>query len=180
MNKWKVKSTRKIFSSHIVELEGRMSVNPRNGIEDEYYIATFPDWCNVIALTPEKEIVLIRHFRHGSRTFEVEFPGGCIDEGEKPLDAAVRELKEETGYVGKNPVLISNISPNPSFQTNRCYTVFIENAKKVTEQSLDEGEDIEIFKVPLEKVPELIQEGSIGNSMIIAAFYLFELYQRKT
>lgn len=178
MDKWNINSTREIFSSHIVNIEGRMSVNPRNGLEDEYYIATFPNWCNVIAITPKNEIVLIRHFRHGSREIEIEFPGGCIDEGEEPLKAAVRELEEETGYIGKNPILIGDISPNPSFQTNRCYTIFIEDAIQSSSQSLDDGEDIEIFTIPITDVPKMIREGKISNSMIIAAFYLYELHTR--
>ena len=178
MDKWQINSTRKIFSSHIVELEGRMSVNPRNGKEDEYYIASFPDWCNVIATTAKNEIILIKHFRHGSREFEIEFPGGCIDEGEKPVDAAVRELLEETGYQGDKASLIADFSPNPSFQTNRCFTVLIENVTKVSEQSLDEGEDIEIFKAKLDEIPMMIKNGQINNSMIVAAFYYYELYKR--
>lgn len=178
MHKWNINSTREIFSSHIVNLEGRMSENPRNGIEDEYYIASFPNWCNVIAITPKDEIVLIRHFRHGSREFEIEFPGGCIDEGEDPLKAGVRELEEETGYIGETPVLIGNISPNPSFQINRCYTIFTKNVKLTSTQSLDDGEDIEVFTMPIKDVPRMIKEGKISNSMIIAAFYLYELHAR--
>ena len=178
MDKWKINSTREIFASHIVNLEGRMSVNPRNGKEDEYYIASFPDWCNVIGITPKNEIILIKHFRHGSRDFEIEFPGGCIDEGENPLNAGKRELLEETGYEGNQPVQIANFSPNPSFQTNRCYTVLIENVRQVAEQSLDEGEDIEIFKRPINEIPKMIKDGEITNSMIVAAFYYYELYKK--
>lgn len=178
MNKWQISFTREIFSSHIVNLEGRMSKNPRNGKEDEYYIATFPDWCNVIAISPQGEVILIRHFRHGSREFEIEFPGGCIDNGETVEEAAVRELLEETGCKGERPVKIADFSPNPSFQTNRCFTVVIENAIPVAMQSLDEGEDIEIFKVPLSDIPKMIKDGQINNSMMVAAFYYYELYKR--
>jgi len=180
MDKWHINSRRNIFSSHIVNLEGRMSINPRNGNEAEYYIASFPDWCNVIALTPESEIILIRHFRHGSREFEIEFPGGCIDPGEDILKAAPRELEEETGYIGESPIQIAKFSPNPSFQTNHCYTVLIPNAKQLSVQNLDEGEDIEIFSVPVTNIPKMIKDGEITNSMIIAAFYFYELYKRDT
>jgi len=178
MEKWKVNSTRELFRSHIVDLEGRFSVNPRNGVEAEYYVASFPDWCNVVAITPEKELILIRHYRHGSGEFEIEFPGGCIDKGESPVAAAVRELKEETGYEGDPPVLIGNVSPNPAFQTNRCYTVLIKNACKMTDQSLDEGEDIEILKKPVSEFSEMIRSGKVNNCMIITAFYFYELYLR--
>ena len=98
-----------------------LSVNPRNQQEHKFYVAEFPDWANIIALTPDNHVVLIRQYRHGSDRFEVELPGGCIDPGEAPLDAAVRELLEETGYSGENPVIIGQMSPNPSIPLNSSH-----------------------------------------------------------
>ena len=171
---WHRISSRTIFESSIVNLRARLSVNPRNQKESEFYIAEFPDWANIIALTPEKHVVLIRQFRHGTGRIEVELPGGCVDPGEAPLHGAVRELSEETGYNGENPRLIGSMSPNPSFQTNNCYTYLIENAVISGSQNLDDGEDIEVFTIPLEEVDTLIDNGELTNSMIIAAFYFLK------
>ena len=63
---WQVKSSRCIFDSPIVNLKAKLSVNPRNGHENEYYLAEFPNWANVIALTSDRQLVLIRHYRHGT------------------------------------------------------------------------------------------------------------------
>lgn len=178
MSGWQTRSTKKLFKNRIVELESRVSINPRNGNEAEYVVASFPEWCNVVALTPEKEIVLIRHYRHGSGQIEAEFPGGCVDLGESPLDAAVRELQEETGFIGDKPILIGDVFPNPALQTNKCHTVLITNAKKTTEQKLDDGEDIEVFLKPTAEIAHMIKTGKIKNCMIITAFYFYELYRR--
>jgi ADP-ribose pyrophosphatase len=172
--KWPIKSSRSIFSTSIVSLNANLSVNPRNGVENEYYVADFPDWANVIALTPEKEIVLIRHFRHGTKKLEVEIPGGCVEKGENPLAGAIRELREETGYIGKDPVFIGSVTPNPSFQGNQCYTYLLENVHLGAEQELDDGEDIEVFTLPLSKIDSLIENGELSNSMVIAALYFLK------
>ena len=81
--------------------------------------------------------------------FEVEIPGGCIDPREATLDAAARELAEETGYTGEKPQLIGQTSPNPSLQDNTCFTVLIKNCQLTQDVHLDDGEDIEVFKIPL-------------------------------
>ena len=169
---WQVKSSRCIFDSPIVNLKVKLSVNPRNGHENEYYLAEFPNWANVIALTSDRQLVLIRHYRHGTAQLEVEIPGGCIEKGEAPLTAAIRELKEETGYTGQKPILLGRVSPNPSFQDNYCYTYLVENAVLSDQQEMDDGEDIEVFTYPLTEIDTLIENGELSNSMVIAALYL--------
>ena len=154
---WKTLSHKTVLNSPIMRVEQKIAVNPRNDKECEFTTAHFPNWVNVIALTPEKEIILIRQFRHGTDIYEVETPGGCIDDTDKnPVEAGVRELLEETGYAGENARLIGQVSPNPAMQGNICFFVLVENAKLTSAQILDHGEDIEVFKVPYEEVHELI------------------------
>ena len=162
------------FNSTIFTIESHLATNPRNGAQGKFFTAKFPDWVNIIALTPQHEVILIRHFRHGTRKFEIEVPGGCIEQDENPLHAAARELVEETGYTGDSPKLLGQTSPNPSLQDNSCFTILIENCQQTEEMNLDEGEDIEVLKVPLEEIKDLILSGKISNTMVVSAFYFLQ------
>jgi len=176
LKKWTTTSSKTIFDSPIVRLQMNQCTNPRNGIEGNYYIAQFPDWVNVIAITPEKDIVFIQQYRHGSKEFEFEIPGGCIDpEDHDPIAGAIRELEEETAYIGEAARVIGRVNPNPSIQDNSCYTVLVENAVPNGKRNMDDGEDIEVMCFSLEKIKKMISDGTINNAMVIAAFYYLEI-----
>lgn len=134
----------------------------------------FPGWVNVVALTPEREMILIRQFRYGSNKMEIEIPGGMINDHENPVDAGCRELLEETGYAGSNARIIGKVCPNPAIQRNYCYTVQVDNAVKMEEPSMDDMEDIECFVLSENKVMELIATGNIDHGLVLNAimFYL--------
>ena len=93
-----------------------------------------------------------------------------VDEGEGYLDAGVRELVEETGYVGGEPRLIGEVSPNPAIQNNRCGTLLIEDCQLSSTTALDEHEEIEVFTAPLSEVLEMIRSGAINHALVLAAF----------
>ena len=171
MDKWLVKSNRELYSNRILKVSADLAVNPRNEHESEYYRLDFPHWVNVIALTEDQQVVLTRQYRHGSKEIELEIPGGVIDPGEDPLKAGMRELLEETGYTGENVRIIGEVNPNPALQENTCYTVFCDNARKVQEPELDQGEDIDIVLHPLVDIKQLIKDKHITNAMVIAGFY---------
>lgn len=178
MKKWQEIKSNKIFTSKIISLEIATRINPRNNTSGDYYIAQFPDWVNVVALTDKKEIVLVRQYRHGSEKFEIELPGGCIEQNEDPITGGLRELQEETGYKGISPKVIGSCNPNPAIQNNTCFTVLVEKCSLVGSPSPDEGEDIEVFTVPTTELEKLIQSGKITNSLIISAIYFLNLYKR--
>jgi len=150
----------------------------RNGREARFYRFAFSDWVNIIALTPDSQVVLVRQYRFGTRRYELEIPGGAIEEGESPLVAGLRELREETGFAGDDGRIIGKVFPNPALQNNSCYTLLVENVEKVAAQQMDDMEDIEVLTLPLTEVDSLIRTEKITHGLVLNAFMLYERQQK--
>ena len=132
-------------------------------------IFEFRSWANIVALTKDNEVVLIKQYRHGVQEVLWEIPGGVVDDGEAPLDGVKRELLEETGYTSSKIIQVGKFYPNPALQTNTMYCYLALNAEKVTEQNLDDGEDIEVHLVPLDELVPMIQRGEFIHALQVAA-----------
>ncbi|MBW1998555.1 MAG: NUDIX hydrolase [Deltaproteobacteria bacterium] len=147
--------------------------SPRTNKEHDFYILESLDWVNVVPLTPENEVVLIRQYRHGIRQVTLEIPGGIVDQGDSPEKAAWRELYEETGYRASKMTFLGRVHPNPAFLNNWCHTFLAEKTYLAGEQAQDEKEDIEVVLLPLEEIPLLIKEEKITHALVLVAFYHF-------
>ena len=148
--------------------------HPVREVERDFVVIAAPDWCNILALTPDGQLVLVRQFRYGTNDFSLEIPGGMIDPGEAPLAAAVRELREETGYVGTNARLIGSVQPNPAIQNNRCHFVLIENAELRAPVGWDHDEEIQVQLAPVDQVIAWARDGHITHSLVVCALLQFE------
>jgi ADP-ribose pyrophosphatase len=154
-------------------------VSPRTGAEHDFFVIDCPNWVNVIALTPGRELVTIQQYRHGSQAVELEIPGGMIDPRDaSPVEAGVRELREETGYAGRNPRIIGQVLPNPAIMSNICYTVLVEDCVVRHPLQWDQGEDLVTVLTPLAQIPELVSQGRITHSLVVAALFHFQLLQK--
>ena len=139
----------------------------RSGKEHDFYVIDLADAVHVIAVTPERRLVLVRQFRAGAGVDGYETPGGLVEPGEDPLEAGARELREETGYEGDPPLLVSQCWANPSLVTSRITTIVIENARPGAEVAHDPGEEVEVVLVPVGAIPRWIREGRIGHALCV-------------
>lgn len=158
----------------ILEVCGVRYRHPRRGAEREFVVVEAPDWVNVVAVTPEHQLVLVRQFRYGINAFSLEIPGGVIEPGEDPAAAGARELQEETGYVGTAARLLGSVHPNPAFQSNRSHFVLIENAVRSAELAWDPDEEISVSTAPVAEVLAWARDGRITHGLVLNALMLFE------
>lgn len=170
---WTFLHSKILYACRIFTLKMEGYRSPRTGKDHDFFLLDSFDWVNIIPLTADGRVILVKQYRLGTKDFSLEIPGGMLNEGEEPLGAAARELLEETGYAGEEPILLGVVDPNPAIQTNRCYTYLINNVAFRTTPQQDSTEDIEVQSVPLADIPRLIHEGKITHALVIAAFYWY-------
>lgn len=176
-DRWTVSATRTIFANPVVNLVTSRVRCGRTAIEKDFYKFHFPGWVNIIALTGSGDLVMIRQYRFGTDRIEWEIPGGAVNDGEDPLAAGLRELREETGYAGRNGRIIGRVCPNPAIQNNFCYTVLVEEARQVAEPCQDDMEDIEVLVLPQDAVQQLVVDGSISHGLVLNGLMFFAMDQ---
>ena len=123
-----------------------------------------PDWVNVVALTPENKILVVRQYRFGTRSASSEIPAGLIEPGETPAHAAARELAEETGYTSDDWTPTGWIEANPAFLNNRCYLWLAKNAVKTLPTHMDETEEVYLDIMTEDQVRAEIAAGRMRNT----------------
>ncbi len=125
----------------------------------------------VIALTVDNEILLVKQFRKACERVLTEVPAGRIDEGELPIDAAKRELLEETGYGNGTISLVSKVFPSVGTNKTTQYIYLCENVEQISDKlSLDADEFLEVIKIPLKKFETLFLNGEIVDMKTVLAY----------
>ncbi|MDD3179928.1 MAG: NUDIX hydrolase [Opitutaceae bacterium] len=160
-------------TTRIFDIQRAHYRHPVRQTEKDFFVVDAPDWVNVIALTPEHRLVLVRQFRFGIDAFSLEIPGGVMERGEVPLAAAVRELREETGFTGSRQRLLGSVHPNPAIQSNSCHLVLVEEACRTAALEWDHDEEIEVVTLPVEEVYALARSGGITHALVLDALLLF-------
>ena len=164
----------RVFRVDRLTLEVEEDGKPTRG-RDAFVFRT-PDWCNVLALTTNEEIVFVRQFRFGTGSDTLELPGGVLDPGESPREAAIRELREETGYetdeAHVEPLL--DIHANPALQDTRVHTFLARGvALSAGGTDFDENEACELVLVPLRELAARLDAGEITHSLCRLPLELF-------
>jgi len=167
---WEELESKTLCTTRVFTVREDLARSQSNGREKGFAVIEAPDWVNVIALTDAGKVLLIRQYRQGTKEVTVEIPGGMAERGEDPLEAAKRELFEETGYEALTWEAIGSVTPNPAIQTNRTFTYIARGAHPAGDPQPDEDEEIEVEEVPLTRVPRLIADQTIEHSLVVCAF----------
>ena len=168
----------RIFKTYLIDRE------MKDGRKGEFVLVDSPDWVNIIAEVKNDKgedcFIMVRQFRHGTGDISLEFPAGIVDPGEEPLHAAIRELKEETGYKAAKMTLIGTASPNCAFMNDTNYTYYAEGLEKVSGQSLDKNEAIDVCLVPVEEAEQGFGHGEMLNAICILSHYFYLRMKKNT
>ncbi|WP_224772705.1 NUDIX hydrolase [Pelagicoccus enzymogenes] len=170
---WEVLGEKDLVNCPIFDLVSRRLRHPARGSEGEFYVLKTRDWVNVIPVTPDCQMVLVRQYRFGIEEPSWEIPGGIMDDGEDPVVAAERELQEETGYVPQRSRVIGKVAANPAILNNYCHFVWAEAATLQGEVAWDEHEEIETRLFPVDEVYAMAHRGEIKHSLVVAALFQF-------
>ncbi len=171
---WKVVESRTILQDRWLNLRADDCLTPGGVTISPYYVMSYPDWINIVAITPDDHLLLVRQYRHAAGKFFLEIPGGGLDERDADSEkAARRELEEETGYIAQNWQLISTLYPNPSSHTNRLHTYLATGAEQKYQQRLDAGEEgLTVHALPIAEVLDGLQAGLIGQALHVSSILL--------
>jgi len=171
---WQKVGSKPVGNFRIFTIRSDEVISPRTQQTQDVYVIDCVNWVNVIALTPERNLVMIEQYRHGSNTIELEIPGGMMDPGDaSPVAAGLRELREETGHEADNFKLLASLSPSVARYTNRMYCFFAADARPVINPT-PEGEPVSLVFYD-RGARALIDDKEFYSAPSCAALYLAAL-----
>lgn len=147
---------------------------PNGAVIEEYNVLEYPDWVNVVAVTRDGKIVLVRQYRHGLGSVHYELPAGVCDPGDPgPEDSARRELLEETGFGGGDWSHLMTLSANPGTHANLTHSFLATDVERIADPRLEETEDIRVHLVDLDELRVILAGGGVVQALHAAPLWRF-------
>ncbi len=171
--RWKKLASRPLLHTRIFDVHSVEFHHPAHPAPRDFILVQPPVSVAVVALTPQRDLVLVRQFRFGTNDLSLEIPGGGMEAGEDPVTTGARELQEETGYTGTAARLLGSVHPNPAIQTNRCHLVLVENATRTSALAWDPNEELETVVLPVDDVYARAERGEITHALVLNGLLLF-------
>jgi 8-oxo-dGTP pyrophosphatase MutT (NUDIX family) len=177
---WKPVTDKRLLKTPVLTVEQLTSRSPK-GDEHDYIIINTPDWVTVIPVIqspPREQFIMVRQWRHAENRLSVEFPGGVINRGETPEQAALRELLEETGYHAQKLVQLSSFSPNPALMTNHQHFFLAFDLTDTGARHLDYDEYVHVLIEDTESVYQHMRNGEYSHGLMACGAFLYQQYTR--
>ncbi|REJ07958.1 NUDIX hydrolase [Halobacillus trueperi] len=172
MNKWVTLQSEYLHKSAFGNIRKDCCELPDGRVIDDYFVNEYSDWVNGVIITKEKQMVLVEQYRHAAEDFFLEIPAGKKESNETHEEGLIREVREETGYVSSiKPVLLGEFMVNPATQNNKVKTYLIQEATKVTTQTLDETEEIGVHLYDFNNFGVLITTNKVKTQLFTAHAY---------
>jgi 8-oxo-dGTP pyrophosphatase MutT (NUDIX family) len=173
--RWTVLATELLQDCAVFSVSRTLAKSPRTGEPHPFYRIDSTDWVNIVPLTPDGDVVMVRQYRHGLDDFTIEIPGGMVDPGETPMQAAGRELIEETGYRAAEIVPLGGTNPNPALFGNTLHVFLGRDVEWVEEVRNESTEETHVEVVSPAELRRLVRAGAVNHALVIAALYLLDL-----
>ncbi len=143
---------------------------PDGAASHSFFVIEAADWVNVVPITPDDRVVLVRQFRVGTGEVSIEVPGGMVDPGEAdPSAAALRELEEETGYVAESIAHSASIAPNPAILRNHLHMYVARGVRPIGAAHPDADELVEAFEATWDEIDAMVRAGQVTHALTLTA-----------
>jgi 8-oxo-dGTP pyrophosphatase MutT (NUDIX family) len=170
---WKTVASRYVLQDEWITVRADACEMPDGRVLEPFYVLEYLPWVNVVALTIDQKIVLVRQYRPGVRRVTLELPGGASNADDPSMLHAVRrELLEETGYGGGDFVELGALFPNPASQSNTVHGFLATGVERIAELDPDDSEFLEVVVLPLEEVVALAHTGGLLHALHVATLFL--------
>jgi ADP-ribose pyrophosphatase len=169
---WKLVKSEYVLQDQWLSLRADTCQLPNGHTVAPYYVLEYPAWVNVVALTTDHHVVLVRQYRHGIQQTVVELPCGTVEATDiSPLAAVQRELLEETGYAGEHVVETGRLSPNAANHANWTYCFLSTGVKLVAAPRADDTEHVETVLMPFSEVVGLARRGGLLQALHVGSLF---------
>lgn len=173
---WKKLAAEQVADCRVFTVERQRFEHFKKEKAADFFVVRPSDWAVAMGRLKDGRWLVIRQFRFGRNEFGWEFPSGCAEVGEDPMEAATREFREETGFEGRDPVLLGRVAPNPAIQDNTCSFVYFKSIELLGEPELDEHEEIEVRYWEDRELRAAVHDGRMSHALMLTALYLYDAW----
>lgn len=176
---WRVRSSRVVLEDRWIKVRADECVTAGGTVVSPYYVLEYSNWVHMVVINNKDQVLITEQYRHGTKVISFELPCGRQEKGEKPLEAAKRELLEETGYNG-NFIFVGQVSPNPATHANYIHVFLVTNPVKQSQAQTDPTEVINYDFMEVDRIYNLIDRGDFQQGLHIGSLMLgLKKYQKE-